>query len=611
MSDPYRDDYGEFHPDSGWPLANSTWAGECADTLAAHETGRSDWATISTFYPWLRWSTANPGPTTLPLAVTQVVVAPVSAAEPLSAPRFLLTHGGARYVPDSSARAFLFPQTDDRLLDLGSPTLDQVLARGARVGDRLCVYEIAAQRQGCLTIQTSSQALEVGDTPGWQPQLLVTPVTSRTLTLDLSGVPVGLAQVQARLYPAGAPPTAAMDLISAGTGHYSGTITPELLSEPAFQGYVQVWAEVNGQRREVVTDYLLSGNPGRAWAGSAPRGNPGRAWAGSAPVLSSDGQAIVYSAETDIVEGQFFVLQAASALPPPPSWATPVGRGYWLTVSDPPPSLHNASISMGYLGSEVTPEQEGGIRVYFWDGARWQLLPTVVDSYQNEAVAPLQGPGLYTLMTSVEVPLRRAGWNLFAYPVHATRPVTEALASIEGYYTTVYSYDETDVDDPWKVYDTDAPPWVNDLTNMEYGRGYWIRATQAITVLLQGDSTTPAALQSNAGALPTPPATYYGEVLAGIKVSPTSGMEVVARVNGAVCGQAQTRLVSGQVVYVVDVLADDGGAAAGCGVPGRVVQFEVGGQPIATTALWAADRPHQLTLHSEYHNYLPVIMRGP
>ena len=54
MTDPYRDDHSEFLPqlDEG-----------CQDTLAAKTTGRSDWETVRTFYPWLHEGpTDNPGP---------------------------------------------------------------------------------------------------------------------------------------------------------------------------------------------------------------------------------------------------------------------------------------------------------------------------------------------------------------------------------------------------------------------------------------------------------------------------------------------------------------------------------------------------------------------
>ncbi len=70
------------------------------------------------------------------------------------------------------------------------------------------------------------------------------------------------------------------------------------------------------------------------------------------------------------------------------------------------------------------------------------------------------------------------GWNLVSYPRLQTQPIATALASIAGRYNLVYAYDASDMNDPWKKYDPDAPPYANDLTEMRAGRGYWIRANQ-------------------------------------------------------------------------------------------------------------------------------------
>ena len=81
MSDPYRDDYSEFFNHETYPAA---WNTVCSTTLAAQETGRWDWATIKTFYPDLNATTVNPGPSTLPLAVTQIsVITPTATATDL------------------------------------------------------------------------------------------------------------------------------------------------------------------------------------------------------------------------------------------------------------------------------------------------------------------------------------------------------------------------------------------------------------------------------------------------------------------------------------------------------------------------------------------------
>ena len=70
------------------------------------------------------------------------------------------------------------------------------------------------------------------------------------------------------------------------------------------------------------------------------------------------------------------------------------------------------------------------------------------------------------------------GWNLAGYPSQTTRPIAEALASIDGSYDLVYAYEAWDAADPWKKYNTAAPPFLNDLTEMGPGWGYWIRVSE-------------------------------------------------------------------------------------------------------------------------------------
>jgi hypothetical protein len=70
---------------------------------------------------------------------------------------------------------------------------------------------------------------------------------------------------------------------------------------------------------------------------------------------------------------------------------------------------------------------------------------------------------------------------------------------------------------------------------------------------------------------PPLPATYYGEVLAVPSFAPTAGMTVTAWIDGKPCGRAWTKEIDDRVVYVINVLGDDGGRGAGCGVPGGTV----------------------------------------
>ena len=97
---------------------------------------------------------------------------------------------------------------------------------------------------------------------------------------------------------------------------------------------------------------------------------------------------------------------------------------------------------------------------------------------RTSGAKPLTVSGVAPL--SPTIPLV-TGWNLVGYPSQVTRPITEALASIAGKYDLVYTYDASDMADPWKKYNVAAPPFLNDLVVMSPRRGYWIRVTQDCT----------------------------------------------------------------------------------------------------------------------------------
>ena len=62
------------------------------------------------------------------------------------------------------------------------------------------------------------------------------------------------------------------------------------------------------------------------------------------------------------------------------------------------------------------------------------------------------------------------------------RPIVEALASIEGCYSRVQTFDIGDPEALWKGYSPSLPIYANDLVAMQPGRGYWIYATVPCTL---------------------------------------------------------------------------------------------------------------------------------
>jgi hypothetical protein len=243
------------------------------------------------------------------------------------------------------------------------------------------------------------------------------------------------------------------------------------------------------------------------------------------------------------------------------------------------------------------------------------VLSTTLNLAQNNASALTRGPGIYALMSSIELSIPEPGWNLVAYPAPSRQPMPDALGSIAGAYTTVYGYEITDTADPWKVYDVNVPeewePLVNDLKELHPGRGYWINTTEPITALLKGGfDPAPASLGTASQPLSLPPATYYGVAPAAVS---RAGITVQALINGAVCGQAQTTALTlgGQprIVFVVDARAAGAGADARCGTPGQpvTIAFLDGARSVAALkTIWDNNRVQQLRGSEAY---LPFVRR--
>lgn len=118
--------------------------------------------------------------------------------------------------------------------------------------------------------------------------------------------------------------------------------------------------------------------------------------------------------------------------------------------------------------------------------------------------------------TVTEIPLC-IGWNLIGYPLSETQPIAGVLDSISGKYTRVFAWDPTDVVDPWAVNDAIVPTYANDLDVMEPGKGYWILATEPVTLTVADPSAPPIVeiTTPTEGSEITTLATVTGRIIAG------------------------------------------------------------------------------------------------
>lgn len=99
----------------------------------------------------------------------------------------------------------------------------------------------------------------------------------------------------------------------------------------------------------------------------------------------------------------------------------------------------------------------------------------------NDASLTLRG---WELAPDTPISLKE-GWNLVSYLTPGSLAVEDALASIAGKYTTILGYDEGAT----SFYNS-IPPELNTLNTMEPSLGYWIKMTEAATLIYPESAAT-------------------------------------------------------------------------------------------------------------------------
>jgi hypothetical protein len=81
--------------------------------------------------------------------------------------------------------------------------------------------------------------------------------------------------------------------------------------------------------------------------------------------------------------------------------------------------------------------------------------------------------------TNINLSVNAGGWNLVGYPSMGNQSMPSVLTDhgVGTDFSLVYAYHANETIDPWKLYDTSAPPFLNDLTQLSPGWGYWVKAS--------------------------------------------------------------------------------------------------------------------------------------
>ena len=184
MTNTSDDEYSKFLTGVEWRKP----ANHCGDTIAARLTGRSDWETITKFYPMVHPADDQQAPAVLPLDITEVsVIPPVARPTALPARYFDLRDAASgQRVNVAQGQGYLYQTqgttadlSDDRVIPLGSTSrADRLRVRGASPGDRVCVFDDRHNppRWDCEDpVSATSSTLRLKEVAGWAPNIIIEP----------------------------------------------------------------------------------------------------------------------------------------------------------------------------------------------------------------------------------------------------------------------------------------------------------------------------------------------------------------------------------------------------------------------------------------------------
>lgn len=114
-----------------------------------------------------------------------------------------------------------------------------------------------------------------------------------------------------------------------------------------------------------------------------------------------------------------------------------------------------------------------------------------------------------------------SGWNLVSfYCIGAFASREDTLAPIASSYESIFSYEPSDVSDPWKSYNPNLPKWtVQQLTSMDRMSGYWIKMNDSAYYSISGfNKSTSISLNIgwNLVSYPTTSTVYINDSLRNV-----------------------------------------------------------------------------------------------
>ncbi|MEM7034378.1 MAG: hypothetical protein AAF629_32850, partial [Chloroflexota bacterium] len=168
-------------------------------------------------------------------------------------------------------------------------------------------------------------------------------------------------------------------------------------------------------------------------------------------------------------------------------------------------------------------------------------------------------------------------------------------------------YNQDDPNDPWPVYCEcgDTPNWIpafNDLSELEFGNGYWLHVTQPNTLYLTTGETQGRSIDS----FPSPPAIFFGDVHPAFNAS--TGDTVTAWIDDQLCGQTQIVNTDGILRYRIKIFSLNPQLATHCSTPGSHITLKINGANTLVIPAWQNNQLNERPLRLETDRfYLPII----
>jgi len=403
----------------GFIFSPDDWVARCSGTEAyGRLNGRTEWATIAGWYPWVQIPSAFIEGPSLPPGVTSVgYIPPATVPGAAAAQLFDLEYQNGE---SSSGEARAFLMRNERIIEQGKPAKEstQVQLTGAEIGDRLCVYDINDHSEGdetprhqfgCEVIAAGDDTLVMTRDQSWSPQVALQQIGADQVQIVVTATLNGAAanQLRVRLFPEH---ESGMDevLLPHAGNVYSTTVTIAGGVPPLFaQVYVGETPAAPQSRREVVAD--------RGTGGGGAFG-PARLY-GDVLVMSSDGNASFEGeGSLELEAGESIAWQSMPGTPPIPYTLQVLGQSYRLDAF-PADLVEEGTVRIRYqeppgtASATVSPTSSAGssgVRIWFWDGMIWSALATDVVTPVNAvdgirlASAPSAGVGVYAVMMPSE-----------------------------------------------------------------------------------------------------------------------------------------------------------------------------------------------------------------